>query len=198
MITSSGPVSVAENWSQSDLIKAGWSAGDLAWEALAETVAEALGSDDVTTAIAAAGEALKVAREQFDSTDPRLGTSLALSGAASRAGAAESPHLFAEAAEIWSACGPWIAAMTAPRSARSSLFHMRMEQRHLGTYEERRQIKWRGLAEDGRARVEALSATAPKATRFFDAGAQWRRERPAMLNDTRKLMAAVLLLPPMG
>ena len=27
-----------------------------------------------------------------------------------------------------------------------------------------------------------------------DALARWRRERPAMLNDTRKLMAAALLL----
>jgi hypothetical protein len=27
-----------------------------------------------------------------------------------------------------------------------------------------------------------------------DASARWRRERPAMLNDTRKLMAAAFLL----
>jgi hypothetical protein len=51
------------------------------------------------------------------------------------------------------------------------------------------------MALEAKARLEALNACpgAPAGT-ASDASARWRRERPAMLNDTRKLMAAAFLL----
>ncbi len=89
--------------------------------------------------------------------------------------------------------------MDAPRVARSSLFHMRMEVRHRDTYRARWQERWREMAGEVRMRLAALNASpdALDAT-AADALARWRRERPAMLNDTRKLMAAsfLLLAPP--
>ena len=86
--------------------------------------------------------------------------------------------------------------MDAPRVARSSLFHMRMELRHRDTYRARWQERWQEMAAEARARLEALDASrelrsAPTAAERL---ARWRRERPAMLNDTRKLMAAAFLL----
>ena len=79
--------------------------------------------------------------------------------------------------------------------ARSSLFHMRMEARHRDTYRARWQVRWREIAEEAKGRLEVLSPAPEGLDRSAaDALARWRRERPALLNDTRKLMAAAFLL----
>ena len=60
-------------------------------------------------------------------------------------------------------------------------------------------MRWQEIAAEARARLEAVdAANAPSPANAADALARWRRERPAMLNDTRKLMAAayLLLAPP--
>ena len=85
--------------------------------------------------------------------------------------------------------------MEAPRVARSSLFHMRMEARHRDTYRARWQERWREIAAEAKARIEALNVISRRAdAAAAESLARWRRERPAMLNDTRKLMAAAFLL----
>jgi hypothetical protein len=72
---------------------------------------------------------------------------------------------------------------------------MRMELRHRETYRARWQERWQEITAEARARLAALAA-APDAldVTAAEALARWRRERPAMLNDTRKLMAAAYLL----
>jgi hypothetical protein len=72
---------------------------------------------------------------------------------------------------------------------------MRLEQRHRAAYEERWRVKWAELAREGRGLVGDagplnLVSSAEAETRL----ARWRRERPDALDDTRKLLAAVLLL----
>jgi len=188
---------VAETWSIQELLQAGWSEADLAWEATAERTAEAVAREDHTKAKGSAGEALQLARANFASNDPRLGTSLANYGMClSLSGRSEdSMFLFREGLDVWRQSPGWIAHMEAPRMARSSLFHMRMEARHRSTYRARWQERWREIAAEATARSEALivSPRVPVAA-ATDAFARWRRERPAMLNDTRKLMAAAFLL----
>jgi hypothetical protein len=72
---------------------------------------------------------------------------------------------------------------------------MRMEARHRSTYRARWQERWREIAAEATARSEALIVSpGVRADTAADAFARWRRERPAMLNDTRKLMAAAFLL----
>jgi hypothetical protein len=188
---------VAETWSIQELLQAGWSEADLAWETTAERTAEAVAREDPTMAKDAAGDALQLARANFASNDPRLGTSLANYGIClSLSGQSEdSMFLCREGLNVWRKSRGWIAHMEAPRMARSSLFHMRMEARHRSTYRSRWQERWREIAAEATARSEALivSRGVPVAT-AADAYARWRRERPAMLNDTRKLMAAAFLL----
>jgi aspartate/methionine/tyrosine aminotransferase len=188
---------VAETWSIQELLQAGWSEADLAWEATAERTAEAVAREDHTKAKDSAGEALQLARANFASNDPRLGTSLANYGMClSLSGRSEdSLFLLREGLDVWRQSPGWIAHMEAPRMARSSLFHMRMEARHRSTYRARWQERWREIAAEATARSEALivSPGVPVAA-AADAFARWRRERPAMLNDTRKLMAAAFLL----
>jgi hypothetical protein len=183
---------VAETWSVAELLRAGWSEADLEWERLAVATLDALAGGDAAAAQGAAGASVSLARAHFAADDPRLGTALA-NFAVAMPGGVRTGSLLAEAGRIWASCGPWIEAMTAPRSAKSSLFHMRMEARHRDTYRQRWTIKWRELADEARTAVAASApggapvAAAPRLDR-------WRRECPAMLNDSRKLLAAVILL----
>jgi hypothetical protein len=72
---------------------------------------------------------------------------------------------------------------------------MRMELRHRDTYRARWQERWREMADEAKLRLEALSPSARAVDAISaEALARWRRERPAMLNDTRKLIAAAFLL----
>lgn len=184
-----------ESWSAAELIKAGWREADLAWEQVAARLLENLSNGDAQAAAEDSAEALRLARGNFANDDPRLGTSLANHArslrAADRDAAAED--LLKEAQAVWSRSPSWIATMTAPRVARSSMFHMRMEQRHRDTYEERWQGKWQELAAQARQKLAATPGESGKEDAAA-ALARWRRECPAMLNDTRKLMAAAILL----
>ena len=182
---------MAEDWSIQELVSAGWTPADLDWERQCEAAVARAAEGDMAGARAAAGEGLKIARDRFQDGDPRLGTALANyawtlaeTGDETSAGA-----LLAEARQQWSSSGPWIAAMSAPRVARSSLFHMRMEQRHRGVYEDRWREEWSKLAEEARSRLQQPGEVKPAA-----ALERWEKSRPAMLNDTRKLMAAAVLL----
>ena len=199
---SGGPISVAETWSVQELLSAGWSEADLSWEHAAEQTADAVALKDTARAKDEAGRALQLARAEFETIDPRLGTSLANFGVCLHlSGDNGIAPLFAEASEVWRRADPWIARMDAPRVARSSLFHMRMEVRHRDTYRARWQERWKEIAAEARARLAALDTPRDALdTTAAESLARWRRERPAMLNDTRKLMAAAFLLlaPPAG
>jgi hypothetical protein len=187
----------AESWSTTELLAAGWSDADLAFEAAAERSAEALAANDLRRAVEEAGKALQIARAEFAPPDPRLGTALANYGVClALAGQGDGvQRLYAEALEIWRGADPWIARMDAPRMARSSLFHLRMEALHRDTYRARWRERWREIAAEARARLDALTAgEAVGGEIAAETLARWRRERPAMLNDTRKLMAAAFLL----
>ena len=189
-----------ETWSDHDLLVAGWSRGDLDWEDHAAAHCEALASGDESHVKMHSGRCLSLAREFFGADDPRLATSAANHAASlARQGDAAATGLWQEANGGWLGSAGWIAAMSAPRMARSSLFHMRMEQRHRATYEDRWRTKWHELADEARSRLRMADPAAPTdAAAAATALGRWRRERPAMLNDTRKLMAAVLLLLPGG
>jgi hypothetical protein len=194
---SGGPISVPD-WSNHELIVAGWARHDLAWEEHAAAHCAALASSSEAEALAHSGACLLRARESLAADDPRLATSLANHAASlARRGDSAAPGLWREARDAWPRSKSWISAMSAPRVARSSLFHMRMEQRHRDTYEERWRLKWRDMAEEAGARLLAADPAGPADPAAAAAAlARWRRECPAMLNDTRKLMAATLLLLP--
>lgn len=192
------PIWVAEAWTVTELLNAGWMQADLGWEnAMADGVA-AVGADDMAAAKELMAQCVQLARAHFDADDPRLATSLANYGIClkmlGRAG--DGDRLLDEARALWAGCDRWVDNMTAPRSARSSLFHLRMEQKHRGTYEERWRIKWRELVGEARERLGETAGGADENPAVLAQGAteRWTRERPAMLNDSRKLMAAAILL----
>jgi hypothetical protein len=71
---------------------------------------------------------------------------------------------------------------------------MRMEALHRDTYRARWQERWQEIASEAKLRLQALNADSVGPAAAAEILARWRRERPAMLNDTRKLMAAAFLL----
>lgn len=189
-----------ETWTPAELVKAGWRESDLAWENAAAACLRHMAGGHADAAMEASALALRLARDSFGPEDPRLGTSLANHGTCLRIAGKDTAvaSLVTEAEAVWARSADWVARMTAPRVARSSMFHMRMEQLHRDTYEERWRSKWEELAAEGRARVSTLAYTdeAPNAAQARAALARWQRQRPAMLNDTRKLLGAVILLIP--
>jgi hypothetical protein len=186
-----------ETWRLVDLVAAGWTQADLAWERSAEAAMERLADGDMAGAGGEIARSVRIARNAFAGNDPRLGTSLANHGAAMTAGGESEPggRTVRDGIAVWRACDGWVAEMRAPRMARSSLFHLRMEQRHRQTYEDRWRAKWAELVAEARSLLDAPGAITPvSAAEAGERLARWQRERPPFLNDTRMLLAAVLLL----
>lgn len=179
------------------LARAGWTDADLTWEQIQVAAAEAQAEGDPTTAAEFWTAGLDLAREAFAENDPRLAASLANVGGAHRqSGDAETAAaLIDEALSVWGRGEPWIEALKPERRARSSLFHLRLESKHPGGYDRHSQARYRELAAEGRARTEALKGGCGRPKVDID---RWRRERPAGYTDTRKLLAAVLLLAAAG
>ena len=189
---------MSENWSINDLLSAGWTEHDLAWETLCEEMASALGDGNMPAAATASASALLLAREHFSPGDPRLATAMANQAMCVADQKADvGTQLLNEARAAWASSSQWIAQMKAPRVARSSLFHMRMEQKHRAAYEDNWRVKWRGIAGQTQSRLTTADLSAPRQPEAArEALDRWKRERPAMLNDTRKLLAASYLLMP--
>jgi hypothetical protein len=185
-----------EGWTFAELAAAGWSEADIDWESASKTALQYLAGGDLDRTREEIAKSLRIANAEFSADDPRLGASLANHGAALIAGGKPelSRRSLGDAVRIWRSCDPWVAKMTAPRAARSSLFHLRMEQRHRPTYEARWRIKWAELVDEARERIGEGAVILASAAEASERVARWQRECPAMLNDTRKLMGAVLLL----
>jgi hypothetical protein len=192
---------VDEAWTDRDLIAAGWHEVDLDWERLTLEALADLGEGREQEAFEAIRKALFVARTHFAKGDPRLAASLTNQAAALAATdpPAATGVVVKAALEAWGDCDAAVAGMTPPRRARSSLFHLRMEQRHRETYSERWRDESRRRLADVRtdlAGAEALVLVGREEAR--ERIALWQRERPPALDDSRKLLAAVVLLAARG
>lgn len=186
-----------ENWTFNDLISAGWGEADLEWERLSEDALSALALGRIDDAGNGFATALRLARAEFAANDPRLAASLSNQAAAVAALDSEmaAGQTRAAARQAWTACDGWVEKMTAPRTARSSMFHLRMERLHRPAYEERWRVKGRELLAD--VREDVCVGDALELVDREQAAARlerWHRERPVTLSDPRKLMAAVILL----
>lgn len=190
---SGAPTSGGEPPDAEALARAGWRDEEITWEHTQEAAAEALAAGDWTAAADYWEAALAIARETFGADDPRLAASLANQALARRrAGrAVEAADLFAEALAVWDRSASWIDSLRPERRARSSTYHLRLERKHPGGYDHHARARHRALADEGRAAVLALREGGGEPQGRL---ARWRRERPDGLTDTRKLLAAVLLI----
>lgn len=163
------------------LLAAGWSEEDLRWEAL-----------QLSDSAEDRAEALRLARSSFRKDDPRLATSLINCAAGLQEEDAARAGLLREAVGIWRACEAWLADMRPERRARSSTYHLRMENKYPGGYDRFSEERYRALAAEGLRAAEAHAAGRPWPNHLE----RWEKERPAGFSDLRKLLAAVLLIAP--
>jgi len=172
------------------LERAGWSPEELYWEELSEAAL------DLPPAEAAQHwrEAAAAAPACFSAGDARLATSLAnLAMAESLVGdPVLAPHLLERAVAAWQESSDWVSQLKPERRARSSLFHQRLQSKHPGAYDHWSLERYQALYRQGAA---ALAARRDAAYRPEIPPLQaWRQQRPAGLEDSRRLIAAVTLI----
>jgi hypothetical protein len=190
------PISAPSARTLAALAKGGWTRDDWTWEQHTARAADRFaGTGDPLAAADDWRAALAIARDRFATGDPRLACSLANHATAMTAtdGLETAGKLLAEAARAWRGAAFWVATMRLDATARSSIYHLRMELRHLDTF--RRQQRDRLLA------MVRASESATQA-RLRDPAAvpgppdldSWEVDAPAGYSDTRKLAGAVYLL----
>ena len=187
------PTSAGDNLELSEALKAGWSPDEVAWEVCQEAAAQAAYDGDIEKSLPLWRDALSLARKTFGSDDPRLGTSLAnMAFALRETGRAEAAGpLFEEARHVWDASFAWVEALKLERRARASLFHLRMETLHRDKYEAHFRERLRRFAAEARSAVAVMADGGPQPERCLP---RWRSEKPPACWDSRKLLAACLLL----
>jgi hypothetical protein len=187
---SARPISVVD-----PLATADWDEEDAHWERLQRDGLEALERGDRAAATRHIGQALILARERFESGDPRLAASLASQAWLLRDKAeAMAVALLRESLVHWGQATAWLARQPPPRRlARSSSFHFRLESKHPGAYPARQEERMKGLLALGRIRTETLqglrSAANAAACEKVDF---WASSAPGTF---RKVAAAVDFMP---
>jgi hypothetical protein len=173
--------------------RAGWRRADLDWERLQEEGNSLLASGDAAGAERCFRRAGWISFWRFRRADPRRATTLANLACADLLAGRRHRALkrYAKARRIWAEVGAFIATMVISRRARSSLFHLRMEAKHWDIYRENTRIRMIAFARETAAALQALEAGEPVRCRLYG---RWRAEKPAIFDDTRKLLAAALLL----
>lgn len=165
---------------------AGWSRADLVWERLMESALRDWDSGNRTGATRRFRIAHLLGRLCFARRDLRRAA-----GHANLCIATGDARHQRAALAIWRECAPQIAAMRIAPRARSSLFHLRMEALHRDTYHDNLRLRISRIAAETEQTLRRLTAPTGAGHRHF---ARWRGEKPNVHDDTRKVLAACLLL----
>ncbi len=171
----------------------GWRRCDLYWEGLQESANRNFRRRVRLRAILQMLLADVIALLQFDDTDPRRAASTANAGFALRLCGAEraARRFYRLALGQWQAADGSLDSIDIAPRARSSLYHMRMEARHRETYRANRIARLRRFADETAECIACLGENRPAPHRLYE---RWRGEKPAIHDDSRKWLAACLLV----
>ena len=174
-------------------LAAGWRRSDILWERWQERGNAAWASGDVSLARRRFFFAWYLARLFFNRGDPRTATSIANVGfIAMEAGQfGRASRHYALARRLWADVPDILDDLEFRPRVRSSLFHLRMESRHRETYEANMRARIANFVNEAGQVLEAAEEGAPSPHRLYD---RWRGERPAVFDDSRKLLGAALLI----
>lgn len=174
-------------------LAAGWRRSDILWERWQERGNAAWASGDVSFARRQFLLAWYLARFFFHRGDPRMATSIANVGFIAREAGqfGRASRHYALARRLWADVPGVLDGLEFRPRVRSSLFHMRMETRHRKTYEASMRARIANFVTEAGQALEAAEAGVPSPHRLYD---RWRGERPAVFDDSRKLLGAVLLI----
>lgn len=170
-----------------------WRRAESAWERLQEAGTARLAAGDATAAARAFRRAGWVALLGLPRGDPRQATTLANLGLADRLAGREARarRRYARARAAWEGVDRFIAGMEIARRTRSARVDGRMTAPHLETYRRNMRIRMTGFARTTAAALAALEQGAPVTARLAE---RWPAEKPPVHDDTRRLLAAALLV----
>jgi len=174
-------------------LAAGWRRHDLWWERLQEQGSLTLIEGPKASAIRWFRIAYVIAKFGFAKDDPRRATALANLALAARLSGSEkaAKRHYAAARSLWAKAPSALHAIQIQPRARSSLFHLRMEVKHWDTYRNNMKTRLGKFIQETDEALAALSRHEQPPHRLY---ARWRGEKPAVFDDTRKLLAACLLV----
>ncbi|PWE34150.1 tetratricopeptide repeat protein [Maritimibacter sp. 55A14] len=192
---SAQPISVSDKrvTAMRAALNAGWRRRDVIWERWQEAANRALAEGRGRAARWGFIRAGWLARLGFAQSDPRRAASEANLALAARLAGREprARRLYARARTLWAGVPEQIAGLEVKPRSRSSLFHLRMEARHRETFRANLDTRLgRFVAETDEA-LAALAESQPVPHRLYP---RWKGEKPAIHDDTRKLLAACLLI----
>jgi hypothetical protein len=172
---------------------AGWRRRDLWWEVLQERANADWAAGRRRRAAWAFRLAHWLALAGLPARDARRATGLANLGLLARARGDErtAAARYRRALRLWSAVPAALPELEIRPRARSSLFHLRMELRHGETYRANLRARLGRFVAEAAASLEALARGEAPPVRLHE---RWRGEKPAVYDDTRKLLAACLLI----
>lgn len=174
-------------------LQAGWRRRDLWWERLQEAGNRALENGEAQTATRRFRKAFWLGRLGFAKDDPRRATGLANLACMARIGgsSARAERRYSTARELWRTAPAKLKKIHVQPRARSSLFHLRMELKHRRLYRANLLRRLRRFMRETEEALAALAQDEKPPHRLFS---RWRGEKPPVFDDTRKLMAACLLI----
>ncbi len=174
-------------------LAAGWRRRDLWWERLQERANRNWVAGDRARALTGFRFAYWLSLAVFPRTDPRRATSLANAAFAARARSASerAQRTYRAALNLWTTAPATLEALHIQRRARSSLFHLRMEAKHWDTYSDNMKTRLGKIMAESEACLAALSRGEAVPHRLYS---RWLGEKPSVFDDTRKVLAACLLI----
>lgn len=196
MTTTSGPRILASDAGKRErraALNAGWKRSELVWERWQERANEYLSAGRRRRAAFRFLAADWLALLAFDRSDPRRAASTANAACAFRvlglgwAGA----RFYRIAVRDWSGIDREFPGIAIQPRARSSLFHLRMEALHLETYTKVRKQRLAAFVDEAGECLANLTEGREPPHRLYS---RWRGEKPPMFDDTRRILAACLLI----
>ena len=174
-------------------LAAGWRRTDLVWERLQIRGNAAWVSGNPSGARRNFLIAWLLARVFFKRGDPRVATSIANVGLMAREAGqfARAARHYAKAQSLWTDVPNALGELRIRPRVRSSLFHLRMEARHRGTFEKNIRARIANFVTEAGEAIDAAAQGKPSPHRLYS---RWRGECPAVFDDTRKLLGAALLI----
>ncbi|MGI9484459.1 MAG: tetratricopeptide repeat protein [Geminicoccaceae bacterium] len=174
-------------------LASGWKRRDLWWERLQVRGNAALVEGKSDQAVRSFRLACWIAYLGLAGNDLRRATSIANIAFVKRLLGSEKSarRSYAVAIALWSTASSMLKTLTIRPRARSSLFHLRMEVKHWDTYSDNMKTRFGKFIDETRQSLDALSSGEEPPHRLY---ARWRGEKPAVFDDTRKLLGACLLV----
>ena len=170
----------------------GWTRADLMWERLMEAGNEAF----CTGSMARAGRlffcADALARGRFAAADLRRATAPAARAMVRLGRGKDAGALIAVARRGWQMAPAAVTDMEIKPRIRSSLFHLRMEAKHRGQYQDNLRTRLGRIADETNETLAQLGSGDAALHRHFS---RWRGEKPTVFDGTRKVLGAALLIP---